>query len=162
MAIDALFRRGHLDDGVHIEHLLLLDVAVDGDGPGTRLEILCQAGRLVLVGGKFVVVVVVGDVFVGRDRFGGGEWTLLDAVNLGVGLRHRRGRSYFAQAHSRRHRRCARQRRACQKLSPVQVQALRGDLGRWNVGRFLDQHEGKLLKGYAQTSGAGLLASILC
>ena len=69
MPIDALFRRGHLDDRVHVEHLLLLDLAVDGDRPRTRLEILGQPGGLVLVGRKFVVVVVVGDVFVGSDGF---------------------------------------------------------------------------------------------
>ena len=69
MAVDALLRRGHLDDRVHIEHLFLLYLAIDGDGPGTGLEILGQTGGLVFVGGKFVVVVVVGDVFVGRDFF---------------------------------------------------------------------------------------------
>ena len=124
-----------------------LTLAVDGDRPGTRLEVLGQPGGFVLVSRKFVVVVVVGDVLVGSDGFSGREGTLLDAVNLRIGLRHGRRRSHFVQAHSGRHRRRARQRRTGQKLPPVQVKAFRGDLGGWNIGRLLDQHEGKLLKG---------------
>src|SRR6267154_3453804 len=40
MTVDSFFGRGHLDDCVDVEHLLLLDLAVDGDGPGARLEVL--------------------------------------------------------------------------------------------------------------------------
>src|SRR3954467_10669448 len=98
MTVDALFRRRHFDNGVYVQHLLFLDLTVDGNGPRTRLEVLRYVGGLVLVGREFVIVVVIGDVFVGSDRLSGREWALLNAINLGVGLCHFRWRSELAQA----------------------------------------------------------------
>src|SRR6267378_8612531 len=46
MAVDALFGSSHFYDGVDVEYLLFLDVAVDGHRPRTSLEILCDVGRL--------------------------------------------------------------------------------------------------------------------
>src|SRR5208282_3300441 len=40
MTVDALFGGSHFYDGVDVEDLLLLYIAVDGHGPGTSLEIL--------------------------------------------------------------------------------------------------------------------------
>src|ERR1700686_1923829 len=44
MAVDALFGSSHFYDCVDVEHLLFLDLAVDGHRPGTRLEIFCDVG----------------------------------------------------------------------------------------------------------------------
>ena len=82
MAVDALLGRGHLEDRVDVEFLLLVDQAIDFHFPRAGAEILGQLGRLVFFGGELVVVVVVGNVFVGRDRFGRAQGTLLDAVDL--------------------------------------------------------------------------------
>src|SRR3981081_1590512 len=85
MAVDALFGSSHLYDGVDVDHLLFLDVAVDGHGPGTGLEIFCKVGGLVLVAGKFVEIVVGRDVFIWRFLFCRAEGTFLEAINFGAG-----------------------------------------------------------------------------
>ena len=73
MAVNALLRRRHFDDRVDVESLFFLDRAVDGHRPRAGFEIFRQLRRLVFVGRKFVIVVVIGHVFIGRDGFGGAE-----------------------------------------------------------------------------------------
>ena len=100
MTVDALFGSSHFDDRVDVEHLLFLNLAVDGHRPGTGLEIPGQAGRLVFVGGEFVEIVVVGDILVGRFFFRCAEGTFLEAINFGVGV----GGERRARARSRKAR----------------------------------------------------------
>ena len=45
-----------------------------------------HVGGAVFVGGEFVEIVVVGDIFVGRFFFGGAEGTLLQAIDFAVGM----------------------------------------------------------------------------
>ena len=131
MAVDALFGRGHFHDGVDVEHLLFLDVAVDGHRPGTGLEILGQVGGLVLVGGEFVEVVVVGDVLVGRFFFGGAERAFLEAVNFGVGLGGERGVGKIAEGDTGDGGRAG-DRCAGEKVAAVQISSLRSNFRRRN------------------------------
>jgi hypothetical protein len=132
MAVDALLGRSHLDDGVDVEFLLLVDQAVDFDFPGAGAEFLGELGGTVFVGREFVVVVVGGDVFVGSDRFGGAERALLDAVDFVSRERHRGRRDEFAQA-------CAGggcgsgERCAGQKLAAVQIQSAGSDFRETNI-----------------------------
>ena len=86
MAIDALFRNSHFYDRIYVQHLLFLDVAVYGHSPRAGFEILGQLGGFVFVGRKFVEVVVVGDILVGRFFFGGTERAFLETVDFCVGL----------------------------------------------------------------------------
>ena len=100
MTVDALLGRGHFEDRVDIEFLLFVDQAVDLYLPGAGAEILGELGGFVFVGGEFVIIVVVGDVFVGSDGLGGAERAFLDAVDLVARERNRRRRDDLAQAHA--------------------------------------------------------------
>ena len=144
VAVDALFWRRHLEDGVYVEFLLLVDQAVDLYLPGTRAEILGQSGGFVLVRRKLVVVVLVGDVFIGSDGFGRAERTFLDAVNLVAGLDDRRWRDDLAQTDSRRRGRAC-NCRASEKLAPVQAKIFRSDLRGRNVPCALNEHKNPCL-----------------
>ncbi len=139
MTVDALLGWGHLEDGVDIQFLFFFDLAIDLNFPGARAEFLGEFGGFVFLRRKFVVVVVVGDVFIGSNGLGGAERALLDAVDFGARQRYGRGRDDFAQTHASG-RRGSGERRAGQKLAAVQIQALGSDFRRRNVWRFLDQH----------------------
>src|SRR5579859_1927056 len=82
MAVDALFRRGHLDDAIDIEFLLFVHQPVDLDLPRTRAEILRKFGGSILVRREFVVVVVMRHVVIWSYRFRSAQRTLLDTVDL--------------------------------------------------------------------------------
>jgi hypothetical protein len=98
MTVNALFGGSHFYDRVDVEHLLFLDLAIDGHRPGTGPEILCQVGRLVFVGGEFVEIVVVGDIFVGRFLFRRAEGAFLQAIDFGVGAARSRKATPVAAA----------------------------------------------------------------
>src|ERR1700692_734438 len=85
MPVDAFFGSSYLYDRVDVEHLLFLDVAVDSCRPRALLEIFCEVGGAVFIGGEFVEIVVGRDVLIWRFFFRGAEGTLLEAVNFGVG-----------------------------------------------------------------------------
>ncbi len=123
MTVDALFGSSHLDDRVDVEHLLFIDVAVDGYRPGAGLEILCQTGRLVFVGGEFVEIVVVGDILVGRFLFRRAEGAFLEAINLGVGAGGERRSDQIAkitEGHTGNGSRAG-DRCAGEEIAPVQI-----------------------------------------
>ena len=82
MPVNSFFGRGELDDIIHAELEFLLDRAVNFDSPRPRLEIFCQAGRLFFLRGKFVVIVVMGDIVKRSDLLGRGESALLYAINF--------------------------------------------------------------------------------
>src|SRR5258706_11297595 len=97
MAVDALFRSCHFYDCVDVEYLLSLDVAIDGHCPGTSLEIFCEVGWAVFLGGEFVEIVVGRDVLVGRLLFRGAERAFLEAVNFRIGAGGERRSDDIAQ-----------------------------------------------------------------
>ena len=90
MAINALLGRGHFDDAVNVQHLLLFYETINGDGPRTSLEVFRQPGRLVFIGRELVVVVVIGDIFVRSDLLSRREAVLLNTVDFGICLGDRR------------------------------------------------------------------------
>ncbi len=149
MAVYALLGRSHLDDFIHVEDLLLLDVAINGYLPGACFEILGEAGGLVLIGRKFVVIVVVGDIFKWGNFLGGGEWTFLESWYGGQSRAavspHYRGRYQVADAKAgdgRRTGNCY----ACEEFSAVQIDSLGRDFGPFDVGSFFYKHKTTLFK----------------
>src|SRR5258708_27460643 len=62
MTVDALFERSQVQDFVHGELAGLGDITLDGDGPGSGLEILGIFRGVRLVRPKFIEIVVVGNV----------------------------------------------------------------------------------------------------
>src|ERR1700686_623754 len=143
MAIDALFRRCHLQDRINIEDLVLLHLAVDGNGPGAGFEILGKTGGLIFLGGEFVEIVVGAYILIGILLFGGAERAFLDAVNLGVGFGDESGISETSGGTMKtdaRDRRRAGERRASQKAATVQVSGFGSNFRKWNLVGFPDQH----------------------
>jgi hypothetical protein len=67
-AIDALFHFVRLDQVVKIESPGFFRVALDGDGPGARLEVLGMARGIFFVEAEFVEIVVGGGELVGGWR----------------------------------------------------------------------------------------------
>jgi hypothetical protein len=82
MTVDALLGRSHLENGVDVEFLLLLHLAVDLDLPWPCAEILRQLSRFVFFSAELVVVVVVGYVFIRSDSLGGAEGALLNSIDF--------------------------------------------------------------------------------
>ena len=91
MAIDPLFQRSQLHDGINIECLGLGHQSFESDTPGTRAKLSRQAVRLVLVGTEFVIIVVIRDVFEGVRLFRSAELAFDDPRKFGAGL-HSLGR----------------------------------------------------------------------
>ncbi len=71
VAIDALFERGELEDFVHGIFAGMLDFAFDGNAPGRSAEIAGVAGGIFLACAELVEIIVVGDVIIRGDFFGG-------------------------------------------------------------------------------------------
>src|SRR3546814_7947110 len=67
MAVDPLFERHRLDEGVDVDRALLLDHAVEDDGPGPHRQILGGTPDL-FVRAALVEIVVCGDEVLRRDR----------------------------------------------------------------------------------------------
>ena len=127
---------------IDVEHLLLLDVAVDGHGPGTGLEILGQVGGLVFVGRELVEIVVVGDILIGRFLFRCAERAFLETVNFGVSLGGERRIdkiSKIAEGDTGDGSRSGKSG-AGEEAAPVQIDRLRSNFGRRNSCWLPDQH----------------------
>src|SRR5579864_111503 len=120
MAVDPLLGRSHLDDRVHIQFLLFVDLAVDLHLPRPGAEILGEFGWSILVSGELVIVVVVGDVFVRSNGLGSTERTLCDAVNFVARKSDGGGCSQLAHAEASGNGGPG-DGGACQELAAVQV-----------------------------------------
>src|SRR5260370_33747550 len=138
MGVNALFGSSNLYDCVDVEDLFFLDVAIDGYSPGTSLEILCEVGGFVLVGGEFVEIVVVRYVFIGCLFFCGAEGTFLQAVNLGVGAGGERRSDEFSKITEGDSGDGGRSGDRCsgEEVAPVQVGRLGSNFRRLNQSGF--------------------------
>src|SRR5215469_8180282 len=135
--IDAVFQM-HLQQGVDVEGLRLIDQAFHLDRPRMSVEILGQVRRLVLVRAELVIVVVMRDVVERRLLLRSAERT-----RGGLKLRTRQDRAWwnenlpdFVAGH------CGTGdgSRSEKKFAAIEIQILRGDLRRSYIGGLLDQH----------------------
>ena len=136
-AVDALLERVWLDEVLERVLRRLGDHALDLDRPASCLEVLRVLRRFILAGAEFVEVVIGGDVLVQIGLFGRTELALFHrAGEFRARLRERvAGKRPDAGADER----CGRR---LDELPAAQVQALRGDLGRADIQRLLNEHEG--------------------
>src|SRR5581483_1083045 len=65
VAIDALFERSQLHDGVDVQLLGFGHQAFERDAPRARAELRRKSSWLVLISAELVIIVVVGDVLEG-------------------------------------------------------------------------------------------------
>ena len=70
-AVDTLFHRGQLEQGIKVKGARFVDQALYLNRPRSGLERVCPRCRVGLAGAEFVEVVVLGDVLVRRELFGG-------------------------------------------------------------------------------------------
>ena len=139
VAIDALFEGSQFQEGVDVEFLRVLDVAFDGDGPGTRLETPRIFGWISFIHAEFVEIVVVGDVLVGGRLLTGQRERALHYGELGVGAHSGCRRKQACNAFAG-HCRGSRSQGAGHKGAAVQVDRFRSDLRRRYVARLVYQH----------------------
>jgi hypothetical protein len=137
MAVDALLERSQFHDGVEVERFWLLYIAVDLKRPWARLESAGEFCWAILIGGEFVVIVVVRDVLKRRELFVGAELALavLQLARCGCLSRLIWRKHFEGPGPGERERSGGSS--ADDEIATIEIKALGSDLRRADVGQFL-------------------------